>query len=408
MRGLEKKLNILFVHEVDYFRKVIFEFQIIPEIFSLLGHNVFVIDYPQGEAARTYKKDYILDAFIFENVHRVYNNASITVVRPCISRLPFWGRIFYFLKIGRLIEKIIRDKQIDLVFLFAAPNSGWQTIKMAHKYRVPVVFRLIDVAHQIVPNKIYKYPTLWFEKYVYRNSDLILTLTPKLKDYAVSLGADSRRILVQLGGVDLKRFKPAVKNLNLAKKWEIDGGDKVVLFMGTLYDFSNLDWLAKNWDQVKKVVPNAKLLIVGNGPLFSKIKNIIKEKNMEDAVIMTDWQPYDLLPDFINISDICINLFEINEITRYIIPTKLFQYQACARPIVSIPLPGMLDILKGEQDGVVYVKNKKDAISNIINLLLNEDNLHIIGKNGLELMREKYGWRKIAESIMSAVSPLIQ
>lgn len=401
-------MKILIVHEVDYLNKVIFEFQIIPEIFSLLNHEVFIIDYPQGETTETYNIDFNLGCGIFENIHRVYNTASVTVMRPFCLRSSIFKRLSYFLRIGRLIDRVIRHKKIDLILLYSVPNNGWQTIRLSHKYKIPIVFRVIDISHQIVPGRIYKYPTLLIEKYVYKNSDLVLTLTPKLKDYVIKSGADPRNVKVQLPGVDTKKFRPQLKNFDLAQRWNLNEGSKIVLFMGTLYRFSTLDWLAQRWNLILKDIPEAKMLIVGNGALFNKLKDIIHKNNMEESIILTDWQPYELLPDFINLSDICINLFGINSITRDIIPTKLFQYLSCAKPVVAFPLPGTMEILRGEQDGIVYAKDNNDALNIIIDLLKNRTKIQRIGENGYRLVKERYDWEKIANDILVSVKPLIR
>ena len=38
-------VKLLVVHEVNYLEKIIYEFQILPEILSILGHEVTIIDY---------------------------------------------------------------------------------------------------------------------------------------------------------------------------------------------------------------------------------------------------------------------------------------------------------------------------------------------------------------------------
>ncbi|MCP4349060.1 MAG: glycosyltransferase family 4 protein [Desulfobacterales bacterium] len=400
---MKRQYDILVVHEVDYFNKVIFEFQIIPEIFSLLGHKVSIVDYPEGETTASCKNDFKLKGQVFEHVQRVYKSASVKILRPFCSKLFFSERLSYVSSFGSFLEKIIKNNNIDFILLYSAPNSGWQTAGLACKYNIPVIFRSIDVLHQIVPHRIYKYPTLLAEKYVCKNSDLILALTPKLKDYMIRLGADEKNIVIQLSGVDTEKFRPLQKNWNLAQKWGISKGDKIAMFMGTLYDFSSLDWLAENWNRILQVVPEAKLLIVGNGHLFMKLKHTVQKKNLEKNIILTDWQNYDLLPDFINLSDIGLNLFKINDITRDIIPTKLFQYLACAKPIVAFPLPGTLPILKNEQDGIVYADNSENALNIIIDLFKNHDKAEQIGKNGYHLMNAEYEWKKIAESMLDII-----
>ena len=38
-------MNILFVHEVEWLHKVVFDIHLLSEALSLLGHQVFAIDY---------------------------------------------------------------------------------------------------------------------------------------------------------------------------------------------------------------------------------------------------------------------------------------------------------------------------------------------------------------------------
>ena len=396
-------MKILVVHEIDYFDKVIFEFQIISEILSSLGHKVTVIDYPQVELPHNLKYNSTFGGRIINNVHRVYHKVSLTLMRPFYIKIPFLKRLSYFLSVGCLLEKIIKSQKIDFILLYSAPNNGWQTVRLARRYNIPVVFRSIDILHKIVPNKILEIPTLLFEKYVYRNSDLILALTPKLKDYTIQLGAQPSKAKLQLSGVDTNVFKPLPKNLDLAKEWKINQNDKIVLFAGTLYKISTLDWLAEHWHLVLKEIPEAKLLILGEGALFSKLKTIIEKKKLQKNIILTGWRPYQSLPDFINLSDICVNLFQLNNITRQIIPSKLFQYLACAKPVIVFPLPGTKDILKGERDGVIYAKNNFDALNLIITLFKNEDKVKKIGQNAYNLVQEKYNWQKIVKDILKEI-----
>ncbi len=41
-------MNILFVHEVDWLEKVVFEVHNMAELMSLAGHTVYAVDYPDA------------------------------------------------------------------------------------------------------------------------------------------------------------------------------------------------------------------------------------------------------------------------------------------------------------------------------------------------------------------------
>src|SRR2546421_12448300 len=89
---LGQGMKLLVVHEVNYLEKIIYEYQILPEILSILGHEITIIDY--DETWRSPGKEQILDlkTRIYSNTHRAYPGASVTVRRPGMIRLPLLAR----------------------------------------------------------------------------------------------------------------------------------------------------------------------------------------------------------------------------------------------------------------------------------------------------------------------------
>jgi glycosyltransferase involved in cell wall biosynthesis len=114
-------------------------------------------------------------------------------------------------------------------------------------------------------------------------------------------------------------------------------------------------------------------------------------------VIFAGMQPYGILPEVIRSADVCINPFELNGITRNILPTKLFQYMACARPVLATSLPGTLTFLQGEQQGIVY-SELHDFGRNLGDLLLDEPRRLELGKRG-HAVAQAYDWKTIARSM---------
>ena len=87
-------LNILIIHEIDWINKVVFEPHHLSELFSKKGHNVFVIDCPD-----TQNKN-IIDGIrtnIISNYSRIYDDVSITLIRPSSILIKGLNRISHFL-----------------------------------------------------------------------------------------------------------------------------------------------------------------------------------------------------------------------------------------------------------------------------------------------------------------------
>ena len=392
-------MNILFVHEIDWLKKVVFELHHLSELLSIFGHKIFAIDYENEWTKRSFFDFGSFRTRRFENVHRAYEDASVTLNRPGFVKILGLSRASAFFTHYLNIKNIIKKELIDVIILYSIPTNGLQTIRLANKKRIPVLFRSIDILHQMVPISLLRYPTYLLERKVYSEVDKILVLTHKLANYVCSMGAKREKVVSLPPGVDTTMFFPKSNCEKIKDRYNIKDKEKIIIFMGTLFNFSGVDQYIENFPKILKDVPDAHLLIVGGGPLLDKIKKMVSNLKIQRYVTITGFQPYYQMPDFINMADICINPFEITEATREIIPTKILQYLACAKPVISTPLPGMRDMLPNEEYGVVYAKNMRELIHKSIFLLQNENLAQRLGKNGFRYVHKNHEWKGVARKL---------
>jgi glycosyltransferase involved in cell wall biosynthesis len=121
-------------------------------------------------------------------------------------------------------------------------------------------------------------------------------------------------------------------------------------------------------------------------------------------VVFTGMQPYSRLPEFIRSSDVCINPFELNGITEKILPTKLFQYLACGKPVVATKLPGTIPFLAGEEDGIIYAETA-DTVNVLTQLLSDPERCRRLGEQGVVAAR-RFDWVEIARQMASWLAEL--
>jgi glycosyltransferase involved in cell wall biosynthesis len=400
-------MKILIVHEVNYLKKIIYEFQILPEILSMLGHEVTIIDYDDTWKTSSNGEASGLRTRVHRGVHRAYPNASVTVLRPGMIRLPVVSRISAAVTSGIEAYRFLRDYSPDGVLLYGLPTVGVQSLLAARQFDVPVIFRSIDILNQLVPSRVLVPVTRLMERYVYNRVDAVLTVTVHLKNHVLSYGVPERRVTVLPSGVDTRMFSPGPRKDELLRNWGIGPKDPVILFMGTIYKFCGLDRVIKDFPRLLLRHPRAKLLIVGCGEGEEALKGLACEMGIGASVVFGGLHPYSALPDIIRSSDICINPFELNSITRDILPTKLFQYLACAKPVVATSLPGTIPFLSGEQHGMVYC-SPDGFVDRMADLLENRTWCEELGRNGVEVTKANYEWTRIAETMASRIAELGQ
>jgi glycosyltransferase involved in cell wall biosynthesis len=400
-------LNILFAHEVDWSSKVVFDLHSLSELLSSFGHKVFIINFEISQSKKGMLGVASLKTVEATLSGRAHNDTLITVISPGCINAPLLDRASAFVTHYLAIEKTIKNNNIDAIVLYSVPTNGYQIIRLADKYRIPVIFRSIDILHKLVPSSIYTPVTFSMETWVYKHVDKILTLSPMLSDYVIRMGANENDVELLLFGVDLNKFNPYVQSAEVIKSLGLSENDLVVLYIGTLFDFSGLDVYVEQFSRVVQNVPNAKLVIVGGGALYGKLKKRIVELGLVNNVLLTGFKPFSMMPQFINLASICINPFKITGATREIIPGKILQYLACGKPVLSTPLPGMISFLKGTDYGLVY-SDIQNFAENTIKLLKDVETRQKIGTNGYQYSKNNHDEVKLAHQLEDVLYQKVQ
>jgi glycosyltransferase involved in cell wall biosynthesis len=392
-------MNILFVHEVDWLKKVVFEMHNLAEALSLLGHRVYAIDYPD-----TWKRDGAdlpkgLKTKEFDRVSRVFPEASVTLRRPGFIRIPGLSRFSARITHNSEIRRTIRDKKIDIIMLYSVPTNGLQAIRQARKAGIPVVFRSIDILHRLVRYPYLRFPTKSMEKKVYSRVDEILAITPHHAKYVIGLGAEAAKVKLLLLPIDTELFRPSADTTEVRRKWGFSAQDAIVVFIGTLFNFSGLDGFIREFPRVLEKLPETKLLIVGDGPQRPLLEKIIAELRLKEKVTITGFQPYNTMPQYINLGAVCINPFLDTEATRDIFPGKIIQYLACGKATVATPLLGIKALVGGEDGGIVYTDSPADMAREVTALLQDAERRRKLGRAGLDYVRQAHDQRIIARRL---------
>ncbi|GFP24863.1 hypothetical protein HKBW3S25_00301 [Candidatus Hakubella thermalkaliphila] len=399
-------MNILVVHEVNWFKKVVYEFHDFAENLSLLGYRVICVDFEEGWERESFFDLGHLGIRVYQNVSRASKNSTVELRRPGLIKLPLLDRLTSILTHYFAIKKIIRSESIDAILLYSVPTNGIPVVLLGRRNKIPVIFRSIDKLHRL-RHKVFRWPVFFSEKIVYPRVDRILALTPKLADYVCQLGAEREKVTLLLPGINRELFRPAPRDAQLMERWSLEEDDRIIIFVGTFFEFSGLDFFIENFPLLLQDLPQARLLLVGDGPLRKKIERMAGALGISDRITITGFQSYELVPRFINLAQVAINPFRLVDATRDIIPTKLLQYLACQVPVVCTPLPGIQSVLAGEDCGIVY-SDSTDFMSRVRKLLMDEEKRKSLGEKGHKYVEKNHDWNILKKRLETLIQQEIE
>ncbi len=191
------------------------------------------------------------------------------------------------------------------------------------------------------------------------------------------------------------------------KELNLDANKNYVCFTGNLVPWQGVDYFIKAAPLVIKEESEARFLIVGDGIMRGELENITKELNIIDKVIFTGGVPYEIVPKYINASEIGIS---IKPPLLPGSPLKVKEYMACGRPVIATRGSEYdFEIIEEADAGILVKPDDKEEVSNaILRLLSNSSLSKEMGLRGRKLVVEKYSWiataKKVIETCKNAVN----
>lgn len=372
--------------------KVTFEVHELPERLSLRGHSVDFIDFPEAVKLQGWRK--CLDLGTTKRIvkGKTLQGSSVSLFTPGRIFAPPFDRLLASLTFMRLLRDRLRTEEYDAIVLYAVPTNGWQTILLAKRYKVPVVFRGIDIAHLI--RETHFRPLVQIaERYVYRKADTLSLNNPVLASYCRREGSSPERTTVLLPGLDLEHFSPGKKKQDLLNQHGISDTDFVVVFMGTFFNFSGLDEVLIELSKRRHLMPEVKLLLIGGGDLDNEISAIVRNHGLEECVIRTGFISYQQLPEYLRLANAAICSFRPEKVANHALPWKVIQYLGIGLPVVSRRLLGLESIMN-ESDGIQFVDSTTEMLDVIIELRNTAEQRVTLAAKGHSFVKENFDWKK--------------
>ncbi|MFX1521335.1 MAG: glycosyltransferase family 4 protein, partial [Promethearchaeota archaeon] len=214
---------------------------------------------------------------------------------------------------------------------------------------------------------------LLIEDIVLKYSDVIITVSPILKDLYENY---AHKMFTAPLGVDTSVFYP--KEINIKLKQEYDG-QHFLLYVGRLSAEKGLEHLFTALKKVVSLIPDTKLLIIGEGNYRKQLENAVKDLNLNKHVYFLGFKNKDEIVEYLSIADV----FVLPSLSEYM-PNSILEAMACGVPVIATNVGGIPYIIKDDITGnLVKPNNPDDLAKSIVALLKNEPKSKEMANNAL-------------------------
>lgn len=241
----------------------------------------------------------------------------------------------------------------------------------------------------------------WIERFAYRNADHIVPVTDSFKVYILGKGIEAGKITVVKNGVDLAQYRPVDGASELAEELGLTG-KFIVSYFGTHGMAHHLETIL---DAARRLnnSPNIVFLMVGDGAERQTLVRMRDTMGLKN-VMMLDQQPKSRMPELWALSDVSLVLLKKSDLFKTVIPSKIFESLAMAKPIVLGVEGESADLLRAAQAGLCIEPEDADQlVARVLELSRDTQLRQRLGSSGRRFVMEQFDRIILARKLASVI-----
>jgi glycosyltransferase involved in cell wall biosynthesis len=281
---------------------------------------------------------------------------------------------------------------------------------LARRHHCPFVFEVRDLWPESLQAVGFTGLSRWvagLARFLYRRADHVVAVSPGFcapmqQDWKVA----PERMSVVENGVEADRFTPEGGDGDVRREFELDGRF-VVSYIGTVGLAHGLGTVLDSAERLQQTLPSAVLLIVGDGADRERLQVEAQRRGLSN-VRFSGLQPRERIPAFIRASDACLVLLKRSALFRTVIPSKMLEFMACARPVI-VGVEGQARKMVQESSAGVFIEpeNTAELVDAVVSLQRSPETCRQYGAAGRRYVLANYSRSVMAAKYLDVLRGLV-
>jgi glycosyltransferase involved in cell wall biosynthesis len=227
-------------------------------------------------------------------------------------------------------------------------------------------------------------------------TDRVVTVSPRQRQDICErfhIVPSSKTDVLEIGS-NMGSLLRLVPNTTLRDRLGLSADHLVFGYVGRLVPIKDLPTLVAAFAHVSAAVPEARLVLVGDGEMRSAIERLVADRGLSDRVHFTGW-----IRDVASVYgavDVAV-LASINEGT----PLVLLEAMAAGRPVIATSVGGVEDIVESGRTGVLVPSGDVQALAKaMIGLARAPERRSQMGERARTAMSERFGRDRLVDEMV--------
>lgn len=284
----------------------------------------------------------------------------------------------------RTFKKIITDEKPDLIHTHACISA-----RIAGRIKG---VKIVNTRHCLEEKK--SFPKNILYKFINNIlSDRVIGVSEAVVNNLIYDGIKKNKVRLVYNGINPLIPISFEKKKEIREKYGFNESNVIIGIVARLEEVKNHDLFIRAAKLSCEKDSNLRFLIVGAGSLETKLKNKVKELNLDDKVVFAGYIQ--------NVNDIT-NIIDISVITSYreALSIALIEGMSLGKACIATDSGGPSEVIDNGKSGIIVPNNDEKRLSSAILELSDDINKReVFGKIGKKIFEEKFGIGEMAQKI---------
>ncbi|MFN9498464.1 MAG: TIGR04063 family PEP-CTERM/XrtA system glycosyltransferase [Erythrobacteraceae bacterium] len=267
------------------------------------------------------------------------------------------------------IRGLAQDWRPDIIHAHSPALCGAAAQRAARALGVPFVYEIRAFWEDAAVGNLTGTPgslkyrlTRALETRVVRAADAVFTICHGLRDDLIGRGIAPERIAIMPNGVDLALFgEPVARDDALAAQLGLAPDVPIIGYIGSFYDYEGVDDLIAAMSILRRTHPQARLLLVGEGPMDAAWRAAAAALPEPDAVIFTGRVPHKQVERYYSLIDVLAYPRKAQRLTDLVTPLKPLEAMAQRKLVAASSVGGHRELITHGDTGTLFAPDDPAA-----------------------------------------------
>ncbi len=334
-----------------------------------------------------------------ETINGVFVRRLICLYQP---RIHMFTSIISF-----SIYLLIHGRSFDLWHVHQYGHHAALASALGLILKKPTILKITSSSEQGLNNAIRKNRFAFLSAFLIKRFSAVVATTRETVCEASAFGIAINHIHRIGNGVDLSKYYPKSKEeISCLKKKLGINCKRLIIFVGRLSYEKNPVGLIKAWNKAyQKLTDDWQMVMVGDGPMWTEICNLISELECSHSIIMVGQRGN--IEEWLSIADVYV-ISSYNEG----LSNTMLEAMAVGLPVVTTSVSGVSELIEAPGAGLIVPISDIEGLSKAITTLASDNKLRKkMGAIARKVVSQDYSIATIAkkhEDLYYSIATVLQ